>query len=251
MFEQTFKNIDDILHKDAGCSSELNYVEQTSWILFLKYLDDLERDRATGAELTGKTLARSGDEGYTTLIDAAYQWNSWAAPKLRRTQLAKVGTATERVEVDHNALTGDDLTQSVNNKLFPYLKKLKMSARSADTLEYKIGENLSELKNRVQSGYNLREEINRIDELRFRTHAEKHTIVREIESRLSVCNEVEQSISEALGKAEALWQCILQKAFEGKIPSETEIAKCKRKPITKRQACCWSALNNPEGMKLL
>ena len=39
MFEQTFKNIDDILHKDAGCSSELDYVEQTSWILFLKYLD--------------------------------------------------------------------------------------------------------------------------------------------------------------------------------------------------------------------
>jgi hypothetical protein len=33
MFEQTFKNIDDILHKDAGCSSEPDYVEQTSWIL--------------------------------------------------------------------------------------------------------------------------------------------------------------------------------------------------------------------------
>jgi len=46
MFEQTFINIDDILHKDAGCSSELDYVEQTSWILFLKYLDDLERDLA-------------------------------------------------------------------------------------------------------------------------------------------------------------------------------------------------------------
>ena len=43
MFEQTFKNIDDKLWKDAGCSSELDYVEQTSWILFLKYLDDLEK----------------------------------------------------------------------------------------------------------------------------------------------------------------------------------------------------------------
>ena len=42
MFEQTFKNIDDILHKDAGCSSELDYTEQTSWMLFLKYLDDSE-----------------------------------------------------------------------------------------------------------------------------------------------------------------------------------------------------------------
>ena len=40
MFEQTFKNIDDILHKDAGCGSELDYVEQTSWVLFLKYLGE-------------------------------------------------------------------------------------------------------------------------------------------------------------------------------------------------------------------
>ncbi len=46
MFEQTFKNIDNILHKDADCGSELDYVEQTSWILFLKYLDDLKKDRA-------------------------------------------------------------------------------------------------------------------------------------------------------------------------------------------------------------
>ncbi len=43
MFEQTFKNIDDILHKDAGCGSELDYVEQTSWVLFLKYLDDQDQ----------------------------------------------------------------------------------------------------------------------------------------------------------------------------------------------------------------
>ncbi len=73
MFEQTFKNIDDILHKDAGCGSELDYVEQTSWILFLKYLDDLEKDRATAAELTGKT--------YTPIIDKDYQWTVWAMPK--------------------------------------------------------------------------------------------------------------------------------------------------------------------------
>ena len=41
MFEQAFKNIDDILWKDAGASSELDYTEQTSWLLFLKYMDDL------------------------------------------------------------------------------------------------------------------------------------------------------------------------------------------------------------------
>ena len=175
MFEQTFKNIDDILHKDAGCGSELDYVEQTSWILFLKYLDDLEKDRATACELTGKT--------YTPIIEPAYQWNVWAAPKLRQAQLPDgsfrqallADGSWGKAELDHHkALTGDDLADFVNIQLFPYLKKFKTSAESADTLEYKIGEIFSELKNRVQSGYNLREVINRIDELRFRTHAEKH-----------------------------------------------------------------------------
>jgi len=168
MFEQTFKNIDDILHKDAGCGSELDYVEQTSWILFLKYLDDLERDRATAAELTGKT--------YTTIIDKVCQWNNWAAPKITNGNGA--------LKIDHNALTGDDLTDFVNNKLFPYLKKFKLSADSADTIEYKIGEIFSELKNRIQSGYNLREVINRIDELRFRTHAEKHEMSHLYEDKI-------------------------------------------------------------------
>lgn len=165
MFEQTFKNIDDILHKDAGCGSELDYVEQTSWILFLKYLDDLEKDKATAAELTGKT--------YTPIIETAYQWNVWATPKDNEGKLDH-----------HQALTGDDLADFVNIQLFPYLKKFKTSAESADTLEYKIGEIFSELKNRVQSGYNLREVINRIDELRFRTHAEKHEMSHLYEDKI-------------------------------------------------------------------
>jgi len=175
MFEQTFKNIDDILHKDAGCGSELDYVEQTSWVLFLKYLDDLEKDKATAAELTGKA--------YTNIIDKEYQWSKWAAP-LRQAQGAKK-MAGELVELDHHkALTGDDLSDFVNSKLFPYLKKFKADAVSADTIEYKIGEIFSELKNRIQSGYNLREVINRIDELRFRTHAEKHEMSHLYEDKI-------------------------------------------------------------------
>lgn len=164
MFEQTFKNIDDILHKDAGCGSELDYVEQTSWILFLKYLDDLEKDKATAAELTGKI--------YTKIIADKYSWTAWAAPKLPN------GT------IDHNAMTGDDLVDFVNGELFSYLKKFKTSALSADTIEYKIGEIFSELKNRIQSGYNLREVANLIDQLRFRTHAEKHEMSHLYESKI-------------------------------------------------------------------
>lgn len=171
MFEQTFKNIDDILHKDAGCGSELDYVEQTSWVLFLKYLDDLEKDKATAAELTGVE--------YNSIIAPEYQWSTWAMPKR-----LKVGLF-EEYELDyHKALTGDDLVDFVNIELFPYLKKFKTSAESADTIEYKIGEIFSELKNRVQSGYNLREVINRIDELRFRTHAEKHEMSHLYESKI-------------------------------------------------------------------
>ena len=73
MFEQAFKNIDDVLRKEAGCTTELDYTEQTSWLLFLKYLEDLEQDRATVAALEGKK--------YTRILDKPYQWESWAAPK--------------------------------------------------------------------------------------------------------------------------------------------------------------------------
>jgi len=164
MFEQTFKNIDDILHKDAGCGSELDYVEQTSWVLFLKYLDDFEKDKKTAAELSGKT--------HTNIIAHEYQWKTWAAPKLKNGK------------IDHNALTGDDLSDFVNIKLFPYLKKFKTTAESANTIEYKVGEIFSELKNRIQSGYNLREVVNLIDDLRFRTHAEKHEMSHLYESKI-------------------------------------------------------------------
>ncbi|MHC1741212.1 MAG: N-6 DNA methylase [Anaerolineaceae bacterium] len=155
MFEQTFKNIDDKLWKDAGCSSELDYVEQTSWILFLKYLDDLEKSRQIAAELEGKA--------YTPIIAPEFRWEAWAAPR----------NGSGKIDLNH-ALTGDDLEDFVNIRLFPYLKKFKSSAASPDTIEYKIGEIFTELKNRIQSGYNLREVINLVDELRFQTATEKH-----------------------------------------------------------------------------
>ena len=165
MFEQAFKNIDDILHKDAGCSSELDYVEQTSWVLFLKYLDDFEKDKKTAAELAGKS--------YEGIIDKQYKWEVWAFPKDKDGKL------------DHNkALTGDDLKDFVDHKLFPYLKKFKTSAESADTIEYKIGEIFNELKNKIQSGYNLREVINYIEELRFRSHTEKHEMSHLYEAKI-------------------------------------------------------------------
>ena len=155
MFETTFKNLDDTLRKDAGCSSELDYIEQTSWVLFLKYLDDFEADREASAKLDGKR--------YQRILSNEYAWTTWAVPK------------TADGKLDYNtALTGDDLKQFVDGKLFPYLKNFRASADNADTLEYKIGEIFSELKNKLQDGYSLREVINKVDELRFRSNEEKH-----------------------------------------------------------------------------
>ena len=53
MFEQVFKNIDDILYKDPGADSELDYVAQTSWVLFLRYLDEIEKEKSEEAILSG------------------------------------------------------------------------------------------------------------------------------------------------------------------------------------------------------
>jgi type I restriction enzyme M protein len=165
MFEQAFKNIDDVLRKEAGCTTELDYIEQTSWLLFLKYLDGLEQDRATEAQLDGKK--------HSFIIEKAYRWDSWAAPKNAQGKL------------DHNkALTGDDLRDFVNQKLFPYLHGFKQRATGPNTIEYKIGEIFGEIKNKIQSGYNLREIIDHIDELRFRSQTEKHELSQLYEDKI-------------------------------------------------------------------
>ncbi len=165
MFEQAFKNIDDVLWKEAGCTTELDYTEQTSWLLFLKYLDGLEQDKAMEAELEGKK--------YTHIIAAPYRWDAWAAPKDASGKL------------DHNkALTGDDLREFVDRTLFPYLQGFKQKASGPNTLEYKIGEIFGEIKNKIVSGYNLREIIDHIDALRFRSQTEKHELSHLYEAKI-------------------------------------------------------------------
>jgi len=165
MFEQAFKNIDDILWKEQGCGTELDYTEQTSWLLFLKYLDGLEQDKAAEAGLARKK--------YVFILDEPYRWESWAAPKDKAARL------------DHNAaLTGDDLRDFVDRKLFPYLQGFKQRATSPNTIEYKIGEIFGEIKNKITSGYNLREIIDHIDELRFRSQTEKHELSHLYEAKI-------------------------------------------------------------------
>jgi type I restriction enzyme M protein len=154
MFDQVFKNIDDTLFKDAGASSELDYTEQTSWLLFLKYLDDLEKDKEAEALLSGKPFA--------PILAKKYKWSAWAAPKSKDGQID-----------ENKALTGDDLKAFVDGQLFPYLRSFQQSASSPDTIEYKIGEIFGEVKNKIQSGYVLRDVLNLVDSLRFRSQKER------------------------------------------------------------------------------
>jgi type I restriction enzyme M protein len=165
MFEQTFKNIDDVLWKEAGCSSELDYTEQASWILFLKYLEDLEQTRAMEAELVGK--------GYSYVLDEQFRWSVWAAPK------------KDDGSIDHDsALVGDDLIDFVNRELFPYLNGFKERATGPDTIEYKIGEIFGEIKNKFQSGYSLRDALELMDSLHFRSQEEKHELSHLYEAKI-------------------------------------------------------------------
>ena len=165
MFEQSFKNIDDVLWKEAGCTTELDYTEQTSWLLFLKYLDDLEEERSLEAQLVGKP--------YTFIIDEAHRWSGWAAPKKDDGSLD-----------EDRALIGDDLIEYVNDELFPYLRGFRQRATGPDTVEYKIGEIFSEIKNKFQSGYSLRDALEYIDELSFGSQEQKHELSELYEAKI-------------------------------------------------------------------
>ncbi|WP_028957297.1 N-6 DNA methylase [Sulfitobacter sp. 20_GPM-1509m] len=164
MFENAFNNIDRVLRNDEGLASELDYAEQTSWLLFLKYLDDLESERQDNAELEG--------QDYTPILAPDYRWQKWAAPKVDG-------------KLDHNAaMTGEDLITFVNGDLFPYLKKFRETAEDPDTIDYKIGQIFSEIINKFRSGYSLRDALDIIDTLNFGSSEAKHELSDLYETRI-------------------------------------------------------------------
>ena len=165
MYENTFNNIEKTLRAEEGVSNELDYVEQISWVLFLKYLSDYEGDRRDRSELEGKS--------YTPLLDAEYTWDAWASPK-------DAGGA-----YDHNAaLTGDDLIDFIGDKLFPYLGGFKKPDQDPQTIEYKVGEVFSELRNKFRSGYILRDVLEAVDGLSFNTQDARHELSELYETRI-------------------------------------------------------------------
>jgi type I restriction enzyme M protein len=164
MYENAFNAIEKSLRSEAGIANELDYVEQISWVLFLKYLHDLETERQDRAELSG--------EEYSPIISGEHAWDKWAAPK-------KDG------EFDHNAAKiGDDLIAYVDGELFPYLAKFRETATGPKTIEYKIGEIFTELRSKFRSGYILRGVLEIADGLEFNTQAQRHELSELYETRI-------------------------------------------------------------------
>ena len=166
MYDQVYKRIDDALWKDAGCGSELDYVEQSSWILFLKYLDNLEASREEEAELDGRE--------YKPIIERKYRWSSWAVPKNKKGE-----------KDESRALTGDDLLGFVKDKLFPYLRKFKSAEAATDSIQYKIGEIFSGIQCKLTSGYVMRDVFDAVDDLKFQSSEDQHEMSSLYEIRIS------------------------------------------------------------------
>ncbi len=162
-----FKRIDNILFEDAGTNGANDYMAQMSWILFLKYLDDLEDTR--------KTEAVFHDQVYDPLFKQEFQWDSWAAPKL----------ASGKPDISAQ-LTGHDLIEFVNGQLFRYLKSFKSTENDPKSLIYKIGEVFGEVINKIQNGRNLREVIDIIDTMQFQTQDELDQLSALYEDRLKL-----------------------------------------------------------------
>lgn len=163
---QAFKAIDDLLRTPGGnCNTSIDYMEQTSWLLFLRYLDARETERRDEAELRG--------ERYEPALPKQYAWSTWAYP------------TTADGALDHaRALKGEDLLRFVKEELFPGLKALRDSAASTQSIQYRIGAIFSGLRCLFESGHTLRDVIDLVQPLSFETEADRHELTLLYESRL-------------------------------------------------------------------
>ncbi|MEZ4658849.1 MAG: class I SAM-dependent DNA methyltransferase [Caldilineaceae bacterium] len=151
------KSARDIMRKDKGLNGDLDRLPMLTWVMFLKFLDDMEQLRETEALLSG--------EPYRPLLDAPYRWRDWAA----------VG-----------GMTGDDLIAFINNDeavrsdgargsgLFGYLRNLP--ADSGDSRRTVVANVFRGVINRMINGYLLRDVLNLVNGIHFNSSAEIHTL---------------------------------------------------------------------------
>ena len=165
--ESAFKAIDDLLRgSGGGCSGSLEYMEQSSWLLFLRYLDAQEENRRLQCELQGTA--------YVPALPKEISWGEWAWP-----------TKPDGSFDLERSLKGDALLDFVKGTLFPRLKALRNDeSQGMDSIQYRIGSIFSELTCRFTSGYTLREVIDLIQPLKFQTDEDRHEMSVLYENRL-------------------------------------------------------------------
>jgi type I restriction enzyme M protein len=152
------KSARDIMRKDKGLNGDLDRLPMLTWVMFLKFLGDLELQRETEAELAGKKFVRA--------IDPPYRWRDWAAKP--------------------EGITGDELISFVNNEeavlpdqtrgpgLFAYLRSL--SGRNGGDRRDVIATVFKGTINRMINGYLLRDVINKVSGIHFGSSEELHTL---------------------------------------------------------------------------
>lgn len=134
------KSIRDIFRKDPGLSGDAQRIEQLGWMIFLKLFDDKDKEK----EIL--------DLKYKSPIPADLQWRSWAE--------------------DDEGITGDELINFVNNKLFPTLKELQIGLD--DKLGVIIRNIFDGTNNYMKSGTTFRQAINKLNEIDFNSSKEHH-----------------------------------------------------------------------------
>jgi len=160
------KSARDIMRKDKGLNGDLDRLPMLTWIMFLKFLDDLEIQREEEAKLAGKKFRQA--------IERPYRWRDWAA----------------RPE----GITGDELLAFINLEesirpdgkrgpgLFAYLRGL--TSANGDDRRDVIATVFRGVDNRMKSGYLLRDVINKIAGIHFTAREELHTLGSLYESLL-------------------------------------------------------------------
>lgn len=155
-----------IMRKDKGLNGDLDRLPLLTWIMFLKFLDDLEQQREEETALSGKK--------FKAAIEAPYRWRDWAA--------------------DPQGITGDELLSFINADeavradgqkgagLFAYLRSL--SSSNGDNRRDVIATVFKGVDNRMKSGYLLRDIINKVGEIHFTSSDELHTLGALYESML-------------------------------------------------------------------
>ena len=166
MLGSVLKSARDIMRKDKGLNGDLDRLPLLTWIMFLKFLDDLELQREEETKL--------GSKKFKPAIEAPYRWRDWAA--------------------DSQGVTGDELLAFINNDdamrpdgtkgpgLFAYLRTL--SSSNGDNRRDVIATVFKGVDNRMKSGYLLRDIVNKIADIHFTSSEELHTLGSLYESML-------------------------------------------------------------------